>query len=327
MIIIADSTGTELRAMDFLEYDFEVGDFENSFLVTGNRAEWDTVPDGARIYIPGTEYGGIYKHLETATKPGTFGLGGYTWRGMLQNKIIQPASGADYATDSGELNAVIKARVEAALPGLFTGSSESTGVTVNYQYNRYVTLYAGLKAMLKSVGYRLEIAYDQTLKKVVVSAAPIVDYSPQIEYSSDMNADYVMNLNDSGVNHLICLGSGELRDRVVVHLYVDGDGNISQTQTFFGADEIAAVYDYAGADQATLIQSGTQQLKNMASHDSFQMELRTATPVAIGDIVGGRDYITGYRMTAPIVTKICRWRDGFEDIEYKLSDDVDVVGG
>ena len=327
MIILADSTGTELRAVKFLEYDFEVGDFENSFLVTGNRSEWEPVPDGARIYIPGTEYGGIYKHLETDTKNGTFGLGGYTWRGMLQNKVIQPASGADYATDSGELNAVIKARVEAALPGLFTGTSESTGVTVSYQYNRYVTLYDGLKAMLKSVGYRLEIAYDQTLKKVVVSAAPIVDYSPQIEYSSDMNADYFMNLNDSGVNHLICLGSGELQNRTVVHLYVDADGNISQTQTFFGTDEIAAVYDYAGADAATLVQSGTQQLKNMASRDTFQMELETAQEVAIGDIVGGRDYITGYRMTAPIVTKICRWRNGFEDIEYKLSDDVDVVGG
>jgi hypothetical protein len=142
-----------------------------------------------------------------------------------------------------------------------------------------------------------------------------------------MNADYVMTLNNSGVNHLICLGSGELQNRIVVHLYVDADGNISQTQTFFGADEIAAVYDYAGADQATLIQSGTQQLKNMASHDSFQMQLETVNPVAIGDIVGGRDYITGYRMTAPIVNKICRWRNGFENTEYKLSDDVDVVGG
>lgn len=327
MIIIADSTGTELRAMKFEEYDFEVGDFENTYLVTGRRSEWEPVPDKARIYIPGTEYGGIYDHLETTTKAGTYGLAGYTWRGMLQNKIIQPPSGADYATDIGELNAVIKARVEAQFPGLFTGSSESTGVTVNYQYNRYVTLYDGLKAMLKSVGYRLEIAYDQTLKKVVVSAAPIEDYSSQIEYSSDMNADYVMTLNNSGVNHLICLGSGELQNRVVVHLYVDGNGNISQTQTLFGADEIAAVYDYAGADRATLIQSGTQQLKNMASHDSFQMQLETATPVAIGDIVGGRDYITGYRMTAPIVTKICRWRNGFEGTEYKLSDDVDVVGG
>lgn len=326
MIIIADTTGIELRAMKFEEYDFEVGDFENTYLVTGRRSEWEPVPDKARIYIPGTEYGGIYNHLETTTKAGTFGLAGFTWRGMMQNKIIQPPAGADYATDSGELNAIIKARVEADFPGLFTGSSESTGVTVSYQYNRYVSLYDGLKSMLKSVGYRLEIAYDQTLKKVVVSAAPIVDYSNQIEYSSDMNADYVMTLNNSGVNHLICLGAGELRNRIVVHLYVDGNGNISQTQTFFGADEIAAVYDYAGADRATLIQSGTQQLKNMASHDSFQMELETEKAVAIGDIVGGRDYITGKRMTAPIVTKICRWRNGFEDTEYKLSDDVDIIG-
>jgi hypothetical protein len=39
-----------------------------------------------------------------------------------------------------------------------------------------------------------------------------------------------MTLNNSGVNHLICLGSGELQNRIVVHLYVDADGNISQTQ-------------------------------------------------------------------------------------------------
>ena len=324
MIIIADSAGTELRAVDFLEYDFEVGDFENSFLVTGNRAEWDTVPDGARIYIPGTEYGGIYTHLETDTKNGTFGLGGYTWRGMLQNKILQPPSGADYATDSGELNAIVKARVEAAFPGLFTGSSVSTDVTVSYQYNRYVTLYAGLKAMLKSVGYRLEIAYSQTLKKVVVSAVPIVDYSPQIEYSSDMNANYVMNLQDSGVNHLICLGSGEQQNRIVVHLYVDGDGNISQTQTFFGADEIAAVYDYAGAARDDLIQSGTEQLMQEVNKNVFSIELESEKDVAIGDVVGGRDYITGMKMTAPITTKIVTWRDGFEKTEYKLSDDITV---
>ena len=43
MIIIADSTGVELRAVNFLEYDFEVGDFENSFLVTGNRADRKSV--------------------------------------------------------------------------------------------------------------------------------------------------------------------------------------------------------------------------------------------------------------------------------------------
>ena len=54
------------------------------------------------------------------------------------------------------------------------------------------------------------------------------------------------------------------------------------------------------------------------------MQLETATPVAIGDIVGGRDYITGYTVTAPITTKIVKFEDGFVKIEYKLSADVEI---
>ena len=192
MIIVADANGAEVRSLLFTEYDFEIGDTENSFLVTCLRSEWETITDGSRIYIPGTEYGGLFKRLKTNTKNGTISVGGYTWRGMLQNKILCPDAGDDYATDSGELNAIIGARVSAAFPGLFVGSNESTGIEVDYQYNRYVTLYDGLKAMLKSVDYKRRIAYDVETGKVVVEAVPIVDYSAQIEYSSDMNANYYM---------------------------------------------------------------------------------------------------------------------------------------
>lgn len=324
MIVVANEQGQELYAVKYLEYDFEVGDSENSFLVTCHRSEWETVPDGGRIYIPDTEYGGIFNHLETDTKAGTIASGGFTWRGMLQNKIIQPAAGADYATDTGELNAIIGRRVAEAFPDLFVGSNESTGVTADYQYNRYVTLYDGLKAMLKKYGYRLKIAYNQTLAKVVVSAVPIVDYSDKIEYSSDMSVNYFMTMDQGGVNHLICLGQGELKDRTVVHLYVDDDGNISQTQTFFGADEICAVYDYAGAAREDLIQSGIKQLESMGNYNSFQIDFDTERPVEVGDIVGGRDYISGMKMTAPITTKIARWRNGFESVEYKLSNELVV---
>ena len=323
-VIVAAATGEEIRDLVYKEYDFEVGDEENSYLITCNSAEWETIEDGSRIYIPNTEYGGLFKRLEVDTKKGTVAAGGYTWRGMLQNKIIIPPSGQDYATDSGELNAVIGARVSAALPGLFVGSSVPTGVTVNYRYNRYVTLYDGLKAMLKSVGYKMQISYDQETARVVVEAVPIVDYSNQIEYSSDMNADYTMNMEATGINHLICLGQGELRNRTVVDLYVDGNGNISTTQTFFGADEIASVYDYAGAARADLIQSGTEQLAQEVNKNTFNIELESEKDVAIGDVVGGRDYITGMKMTAPITTKIVTWRNGFEKTEYKLSDDITV---
>lgn len=323
-IIVAAPDGTELRCMLFSEYDFEIGDEENSFLVTCPRAEWESVANDSRVYIPGTEYGGLFKRLESDTKNNSVAVGGLTWRGMLQRKIISPPSGQDYATDSGELNAILGARVSAAFPGLFVGSSESTGITVSYQYNRYVTLYDGLKALLKSVGYKMQIEYDQIQRKVVVSAVPIVDYSSEIEYSSDMSADYSMTIDRTGINHLVCLGSGELRDRTVVHLYVDGNGVISQTQTFFNENEIAEVYDYAGASRDDLIQSGIDQLKNEINLNEFSINLESEREVAVGDIVGARDYITGYTVTAPITTKLIKFEDGLIKIEYKLSSDIEI---
>ena len=323
-IIVAAPDGTELRCMLFSEYDFEVGDEENSFLVTIPRPEWESVANDSRIYIPGTEYGGLYKRLESDTKNNSVAVGGLTWRGMLQKKILCPSAGQDYATDSGELNAIIGARVSAAFPGLFVGSSESTGITVSYQYYRYVTLYDGLKALLKSVGYKMQIEYDQVLRKVVVSAVPIVDYSSEIEYSSDMSADYSMIIDRTGINHLICLGQGELKNRIVEHLYVDANGVISQTQTFFGENEIAETYDYAGATREDLIKSGADQLKGELNLNEFAIELESEREVQIGDIVGSRDYITGYTVTAPITTKIVKFEDGFVKIEYKLSADVEI---
>lgn len=323
-IIIADSNGEELRSMLFREYDFEIGDEENTFLVTCNRAEWENVPDKARVYIPDTEYGGIYKRLEADTKNNSLAIGGYTWRGLLQNKVIVPPSGSAYATDSGEINEIIARRVSEAFPGLFVGSNESTGITVSYRYGRYVSLYDGLKEMLRAVGYKMRISYDQDRCRVVVDAVPIVDYSPMIEYSSDMNANYSMIINKMGVNHLICLGEGELANRTVEHLYADTNGVISQTQTQFGIDEVAAVYDYAGASRANLIESGENQLKSNASKNEFSIDLESIQDVAVGDIVGSRDYITGYTVMAPITTKIVKWKDGFETTEYRLSDEVTV---
>ena len=325
-IIVADAAGIELRSMVYKEYDFEIGDDENSFEIVCNREEWESMPPNARLYIPGTELGGLYKLTKVSKKNGTITAGGYTWRGMLQRKIIIPPSGQDYAIDSGELNAVIGTRVAAAFPGLFVGSSESTGVTTTYQYERYTTLYNGLRDMLKAKGYKMQLSYDQLQRKVVVSAVQINDFSARIEYSDDMNSNYNMTLDNRSVNHLICLGGGELRDRTVIHLYADSAGVISQTQSQFDENEIVAVYDYTNASDAELLKSGIEQLKRLIEYNEnkFSIDLESEQEVAIGDIVGSRDYITGLTMTAPITKKIIRWQKGFSEIEYKLSDDITV---
>ena len=40
--------------------------------------------------------------------------------------------------------------------------------------------------------------------------------------------------------------------------------------------------------------------------------------VEIGDIVGGRDRITGMSLQKPIVNKILRMNNGISSVEYKL---------
>lgn len=324
-IIVARANGEELRSALYTEYDFETGDDKNStFLVTFLKDEWKSIPDGGRLYIPQTEYGGLYKKTEVVSKYGTVAAGGYTWRGLMHRKIIEPLSGEDYAVDSGELNDIIGSRVSAAFPNLMVGSNETTDVTVSYQYNRYCTLYDGLKSMLASVGYRLRLSYDQVQARVVVDAVPIVDYSAQIEYSSDMNANYRMTLDYMGINHLICLGAGELRERTVIHLYVDRNGVISTTQSLFDEDEVVGIYDYKGAEYDELMKSGIEQLERDINRSKFSIDLDTVKEVAIGDIVGSRDYTTGYTVKAPITTKVVKFREGVEKTEYKLSEQVKV---
>ena len=326
-LIVADSGGTEIREMVCKAFDFEVGDDENSFLITVERGDWEDIPEKGRLYVPGTEFGGLYRRLGTDSAMGTISPGGRTWRGMLQKKIISPAAGANYATDTGELNAIIKRRVEAEFPRLIFGTTESTNVTVtNFRYDRYCTLYDGLQKLLKSKGYRLRIRYDQTRRGVVVDAVLIRNYTDSIEFSEDYEANFKIATNLDGVNHLICLGSGELAARVVKHLYVDGQGNIGTTQTFFGADEVAEVYDYAGAAESDLIRSGSERLRDLIkNNNTFEIDLQgSADTIDIRDIVGGRDYLSGLYMTAPVTAKILRWKDGFATIEYMISNDVTV---
>ena len=116
----------------------------------------------------------------------------------------------------------------------------------------------------------MEIKYIQSEKTesgyVQVRAVPIVDYSSEYEFSNDNNMHFTMDNNKRGTNHLICLGKGELKDRLVIHLYIDDQGNISQTQYFFGINEIAEIYDSSGSEYEDLLKNGTEKLLKSKSN-------------------------------------------------------------
>lgn len=328
-LIYTDPIGKELGYILNANVDMEIGEDEkssiNDFEIEFKRSGWNgTVEFGSQVYVPDTEYGGIVQELYTSTKSNSITVKGYTWRGMMTKKVIQPESNQDYAVESGELNQIIQRRVQEAFPGLFYGIEEDTGIQVkNYQFDRYCTLHAGLQKLLKSVGYRMEIKYIQSEKTesgyVRVRAVPIVDYSAKYEFSNDNNMQFTMDNNKRGTNHLICLGKGELKDRLVLHLYIDGQGNISQTQYFFGIDEIAETYDSSGSEYDDLLKNGTEKLLKSKSKTEYDMTMKKIEgTMDIGDIVGGRDYLTGASMKKPIGRKIWTVSEGKEKVEYKL---------
>lgn len=243
---------------------------------------------------------------------------------MLSKKIISPPSGQDYLTVSGELNEVIRKMLKEHFGDWFVVPEESTEVTVKYQFNRYVTLLDGLTSLLESVNYKLSIKYIQGAPGeagyVEVSAAPINNYSEEEEYSQDCNIKMTVRDYRRGINHLICLGEGELKDRIRVDLYIQKDGSIGKTQYYKGLEERTDVYDYSSADVAELEEGGEKRLKELADYKEFDMNIEKAN-LELGDIVSGRDHITGLYVVKPVIQKILKISTGKERIDYKLKGD------
>lgn len=317
-LILATSSGVEECVLDY-DFDLDIGD-TNDFQVNLSYGTWDDrIKIGKRLYIPGTEYGGIIKYIQSDTTTGIITLKGYTWRGYLAHRFIIPPSGQDYYTASGDLNAIIGNLV--SIPG-FEVSGTASGLSVsNYRFNRFVDMASGLESMCESVGYRLNIRYIQTESSgyVLVEAVRAGNYGNTIEYSQDSMINFDSIDNQMGVNHLICLGTGELKNRLVVHLYADKNGNVSQTKSISGIDEIIQTFDNSGAESETLIETGTRRLKELIGGKSFTPSLNDPnTELFLGDIISGRDYITGNETTRPIVDKIVKREMGQITIDYKI---------
>lgn len=275
---------------------------------------------GFVLYIEGTEYGGFVDAIESDTANQEVIYSGRTWHGVLNSKVIQPGD-SDYLIVRGEANAIIATLLrQLGLDNLFQASSESSGLQLNfYQMPRYIPAYDGIRKMLSTVGGKLLTTFKDG--KVILSAVAKHDYSQDEEFDSDL-MDFQVKQNHSTVNHLICLGRGELSERTVIHLYADADGNISQKQTQFGLDEYAAVYDYSNAESDDELKThGTERLSELRKAVEMSVDFEADTDLYhVGDIVGAREHITGIFVAAEITKKIVTIKNGQTNISYKVGD-------
>ena len=273
------------------------------------------------LYMEGTEYGGIIDGVKIDTKKGEVAYLGRTWHGILEAKILEPDAGEDYLVLSGEGNEVLSSLIaRMGLEGLFRASEDNSGITIrNYKMNRYIAGFSGIRKMLKASGAKLHIAFTEGM--VELSAVPLVDYTQDEQFDTDQ-MDFVIQKNFHPVNHVVCLGKGELAEREVVHIYADENGNISEEQVFFGLDEITEVYDYSSVESTEeLRQGGIEIIKASWNSNTVSFDFDAEAFVYdIGDIVGAREFVTGTEVAADITKKIVTIKSEIITIQYGVGE-------
>lgn len=329
MVILANSDLRELGAVKDANLTVDLNGNRN-FSLQIARSYWQPeMTFSSLIYILGTEYGGIIGEVLTDTTLDYVELKGLSWRGRLAKKIIEPPAGSDHKTVSGELHTIMKELIEPEFDGLFVVSGKDTGVTVsNYQFDRYCTLLDGLNKMLKSKWYRLRLSFRREQNEpgyLYVEAVPITDFSNRIELSRDCKLNYTMGDKRDGVNHLIVTGKGELQDRNILHLYMQENEEIGTEQYYTGLQEIAEVYENTSTETAELMSVAEERFRSLMGKKTFQMDVaKMGMDVEIGDIVGGRDYLTGMYMAKPVENIIYEIINDTELKTYKLEGEDEV---
>ena len=299
-------------------FDLAFGKDENNFecvVDTGSHC----CEAGFYLYYEGTEYGGVIDSIKVDTDKAEITYIGRTWHGILDSKILEPDG--DYLILSGEGNAVLASLIERmGLGALFTASTEDSGIAVrNYKMNRYIGGYAGIRKMLKASGAKLNIAFKNGF--VELSARPFVDYSKDEQFDTDQ-IDFVIQKNFKPLNHVICLGAGNLAEREIIHVYADASGEISEAQTITGVDEVAATYDNANAESSeALMQGGIDMIKASWGADKVDFDFDSNDETFdIGDVVGAVEFTTGIQASSEITKKIVKIKDNTTTISYKVGE-------
>lgn len=309
------------------ELDLAFGSGENDFeLKAGNKS---ILRPGQYIYIQGTEYGGIIDTIESDTATKEIVYSGRTWHGILNSKVLMPPAGADYLILNGDANTVLAGLISTlGLGSLFVAETESSGIAIsNYQMIRYIPAYNGILRMLKDNGAKLCMCYVGGM--VRLAAQPITDYTTtDDEFDSDI-FEFRAKKTVNKVNHLVCLGQGELAARTVVHLYADTDGNISTTQTITGADELVAIYENTQCETAAELQTeGTKRFKELLDQDDITIDFNEAADnYSVGDIVGAVDNVTGIAVKTEIKKKIVKIKDGRVTVDLDTTSGASKVSG
>lgn len=316
-LIYTNARRIDQGAMRAYAFDLSFGADENDFELILDAAE-SVLEYGAFTYIEGTEYGGVVDGIKASTVSDTVTYFGRTWHGFLNSYIIAPDAGKSHLTVNGDANDVLAFLIDRlGLGALFAVEDKASGIFIsNYQFPRYCKGYDGILAMLSKVGAKLKITWSE--RRVILSVKHIVDYSalPIDGHVAPLTVKKYKNK----VNHLICLGRGEMAEREIIHLYVDQFGRIGTVQYYTGLEEYTDTYENINAETTEeLLTDAQERFRKLRDLDSAEISINEDAEKVfdIGDIVGATETRTGVSVATAVAQKIVRIKNGAVSIEYQ----------
>lgn len=231
--------------------DLSFGENENDFVLK--------CPEGTTrlysnmvIYIDGTEYGGVIDSVSIDTETRMFTYSGRTWHGILENKVVYPYRNADRMVLTGEANYVLGILLErmSLIPstrneqyvqpeGAFIkASTEDSGIYIDSYVvtngtGTYCTGYSLIRDML----------YQYKAKPIIINgvikAVNLADYTMESAWLYD-SQQFTAKTNYNSINHLHCMGQGELSNRYTIDIYLNSSGVVLP----YGHDSLIYDSDY-----------------------------------------------------------------------------------
>lgn len=311
-VIIADGKLTPRASISQVTLDWACGTDENDFELTIEDPDAPEIEHGWYFWLDGSDVGGriIDRRVTVSGGVSTATWIGQSWTGMLAAKILQPDANQDYLTVSGKLPDILKNLLKRiGLDTVFTVDSSDASTLSNWMFQnpRYVDAYTGLRTLLASCGRRLD--FKASGNKILLGIVPVQTIANTID--SDL-VDFKAETNRRAVNHLIGLGSQELKNRLVVNYFADATGVVSQTQTLVGADEVCATYDYSNADLSTLQSETKKHLQELQTGGSVEVALsdEVGDGLRVDDKIVATDQASGVNVTAVVTKRIVKIDSG-----------------
>ena len=329
-IIRADADRHEIRFIqDFTKFDAEISQTptldRNQFVLTMDEDDYleSGITDGAFVYIPFSEFGGQVDEIKHASKQGKVTISGATWRGLLCRKIVEPPTGEAYLTiGKAEPNKALQTLIGDRFGDFFDVGGEKIKDAVVSGEFRFQTLLDAIVSSFSDARLEISCIYDNIQKKVRVFPRKVSDYSSLVDLSQDYGVHMTTKLGGvSTYNHIIALGRGELTEREVVHLYRLENGTITETSPGnLGLADRVTTFDYPNAESRDeLVKSAKKQLEALAPMRSIEMDTsEMGVSLELGDLVSGRDRVTGLVTTKAISNVILTITASGEKLETKV---------